>query len=780
MVTVPLTDMQPAYLDIDKITNIVLKKDAAHYLVDDASKESIKDFCDVNRFQYEIAMTSWLVILHRNNPDVARATRDLLATHGLVSVIGSADGAANNLVHEESIPYPWYALQGDMRTKLQALRFLKRFTPARGESLAHEAINGFVEIQNSLNKLWDNAKLLTFAKSYQLAEIKDALNRLLLPFSDVPDFVRFTSGAHIGVGSSLQAKCDQLLQSDPDAISRGDDRSVSFLTYDGHVRPHELAPSPKSRKGFAVTIAHFDHIWFDRYYNSRSQKLVHLLDGSVASVDLGLQNQPLSGRDINMMQCVPKSYKTSRLIAPETTLRQWNATRLARATEDNFSPLAKQIIPLHDQQLNVDAARIGSEFGGNNYILSPATIDQSSASDSLSEHVFRLAFPLWYQRLYDALGVRANRTVLPYAYRRFPKPVDPCSPTTWKLEEPATRDYTILPLATHLTSGNSCTFIHESLFFAAVAIVATERMRLCHADPRVQDLPELGTADWEHYLATNISVYGDDVCLPSYAATYFMDVLAWMGFKPNMSKSFWSPETTYRESCGYEFYDGKEVQSQYWPRRAIQKGKEWLPSLIAMQHRFSNDPILRDYFSKVCRTIEPKLTAHMIGTECDDLWETIPKAKFCKAPFARSSHRRLNPSFLAEWDDAIKKCNLYCSISAAGQVKSPMFLETEEHSRPYASVLDIREQHDMEPLLWEYFIREKHHATEPTYPKVDEKALIGATGQYCMRIFLEEGPWFEDKLLELLNVSSPRYDSSQLMLVHSHTKPSYKLVTRLE
>jgi hypothetical protein len=54
-----------------------------------------------------------------------------------------------------------------------------------------------------------------------------------------------------------------------------------------------------------------------------------------------------------------------------------------------------------------------------------------------------------------------------------------------------------------------------------------------------------------------ITVYGDDVILPSLAAKRYMRIARWFGFIPNEAKSF--VEGYFRESCGKFYYRGRDI-----------------------------------------------------------------------------------------------------------------------------------------------------------------------------------------------------------------------------
>lgn len=162
-------------------------------------------------------------------------------------------------------------------------------------------------------------------------------------------------------------------------------------------------------------------------------------------------------------------------------------------------------IDLNDQTRNQELARLGSLDG------SLATIDLSSASDSISD---RLVWSLLPPHIYSFLDViRSHRAVLPDGTTR-----------RWGLFS---------------TMGNGFTFELETLLFWSIA-------KACAL------------------LAGNtgtISIYGDDIIVPSEIAESVINALEAFGFIPNRKKTF----TTgfFRESCGAHYYRGIDVKPFY-------------------------------------------------------------------------------------------------------------------------------------------------------------------------------------------------------------------------
>lgn len=88
--------------------------------------------------------------------------------------------------------------------------------------------------------------------------------------------------------------------------------------------------------------------------------------------------------------------------------------------------------------------------------------------------------------------------------------------------------------------GNGFTFELESLLFYAVAYCCCSELGLSVED---------------------VSVYGDDVILPTRAYRLFTEMLGVLGFEVNEDKSFDSGP--FRESCGGDFYLGSDVRGFY-------------------------------------------------------------------------------------------------------------------------------------------------------------------------------------------------------------------------
>ena len=140
-----------------------------------------------------------------------------------------------------------------------------------------------------------------------------------------------------------------------------------------------------------------------------------------------------------------------------------------------------------------------------------ATIDLSSASDTISRFLVELLLPVKWYELLDAL--RAHET---YIKGRWVK------------------------LEKFSSMGNGFTFELETLIFAGLARVIA--LHYGH-DP------------------DTVKVYGDDIIVPTEICEDLISVLRFCGLTTNERKTF--TVGRFRESCGGDFYGGVSVRAHY-------------------------------------------------------------------------------------------------------------------------------------------------------------------------------------------------------------------------
>jgi hypothetical protein len=203
----------------------------------------------------------------------------------------------------------------------------------------------------------------------------------------------------------------------------------------------------------------------------------------------------------NEVVFVPKNAKTHRIIAKEPHVNSYlqkgfgaEIRRLLRAHAG---------VNLNDQTLNQRLAKRGSIDG------SLATIDLQGASDTISFELVKFLLPADWFSLLDQIRskqgyVREDKTW--FYYHKFS------------------------------SMGNAYTFELESLIFWA----------LCKSCLEVNDHEQ------------TLSVYGDDLIVPTDSYGNVVKVLNFAGFSVNELKSFSSGP--FRESCGKDYFFGDDVR----------------------------------------------------------------------------------------------------------------------------------------------------------------------------------------------------------------------------
>lgn len=201
--------------------------------------------------------------------------------------------------------------------------------------------------------------------------------------------------------------------------------------------------------------------------------------------------------DYGKFATVPKNAKTDRSILVEPIVNSFLQKGVGNYIRER---LLKFGIDLTDQSRNQELARVGSLSGRY------ATLDLSSASDTISREVVAELLPLdWWMLLDD----------LRSPHVRFP-------------------DGQLAILQKFSSMGNGFTFELESLIFFAICSVTAGK---------------------------DVSVYGDDIIVRTEFADRTIRGLEHFGFSLNLEKSFSSGP--FRESCGKDFFNGSNVRPCY-------------------------------------------------------------------------------------------------------------------------------------------------------------------------------------------------------------------------
>lgn len=199
---------------------------------------------------------------------------------------------------------------------------------------------------------------------------------------------------------------------------------------------------------------------------------------------------------------VAKNSKVDRVICIEPCLNMYVQRGFGAVIRRRLRSVG---INLRDQSRNQELARKGSLDS------SLATIDLSSASDSISMRVVReLLPPDWYEALDRA---RTHEVDI---------------------------DGETLLLQKFSSMGNGFTFELESLIFWAIAQSVADELEVTSRD---------------------ISVYGDDIIVPTDVAGPLIDMLNYIGFETNVDKTF--IDGPFRESCGKHYFLGSDVTPFY-------------------------------------------------------------------------------------------------------------------------------------------------------------------------------------------------------------------------
>lgn len=200
----------------------------------------------------------------------------------------------------------------------------------------------------------------------------------------------------------------------------------------------------------------------------------------------------------NVMFTVPKSSDIDRCACKEPDLNMF----LQKGFGNQIRSLLKRVgVDLNDQRHNQELARLGSIDG------SLATLDLSSASDSVTYELVRACLPpnwFYYLDLVRSKVMEVDGVeIVPQMFSSM---------------------------------GNGFTFELESLLFYAIARATA----------------------YFGGVSGRISVYGDDIIVPTEISGDVVSALLFCGFRVNPDKSF--VDGPFRESCGAYWHGGENVK----------------------------------------------------------------------------------------------------------------------------------------------------------------------------------------------------------------------------
>lgn len=309
---------------------------------------------------------------------------------------------------------------------------------------------------------------------------------------------------------------------------------------------HKMGPEPHTtlhnlalaKAAVGITDSgDFDNLWASQ-----------LNDAALTGAGL----QPLKVVSGSKVTTVPKNSKTDRTIAVEPCLNMFVQKGVGAAIRRR---LKRVNIDLDDQSINQNLARDGSVDG------SLATIDLSSASDSVSRRIVEILLPEDWFRFMEMC--RSHDAVLPSGE--------------------------VVPFHKFSSMGNGFTFELESLIFWALcsSVVQYQRLR----DRRV-------------------GVYGDDLIVPTAAVQLLTNCLSVAGFTLNSKKSF--VDGPFRESCGKHFFLGHDVTPFYLRKEvthaqplflAVNNYRRWLSRVYGVSCPVVDWRLYRRLFALVPRCL---------------------------------------------------------------------------------------------------------------------------------------------------------------------------------
>lgn len=211
--------------------------------------------------------------------------------------------------------------------------------------------------------------------------------------------------------------------------------------------------------------------------------------------------------DTSKIVTVPKNAKTDRVIAIEPGLSLWCQKGIGSMIRRR---LLRVGIDLNDQRHNARLSRVASKFN------QLATIDFSSASDTISKATVELLLPREWHLFLSSF--RSTFGLLP--------------------------DGSQIQYEKFSSMGNGYTFELETLIFFALAFACCKARGVNPQD---------------------VSVYGDDVILPTGVVDDFASVCSYLGFTINTTKSHSS--SYYRESCGDHYWNGVNIKPFFLKER---------------------------------------------------------------------------------------------------------------------------------------------------------------------------------------------------------------------
>lgn len=462
---------------------------------------------------------------------------------------------------------------------------------------------------------------------------------------------------------------------------------------------------------------------------------------------------------------VPKSGDAKRIIGPVSAVSNILCHWLQVILYD-YKPRYRYVhFELSHQEVNRELAREGSIFG--NF----ATIDLTAASDSIARKQFEATTPSYQHDL-------LIRTVPNKGYL----------------------DGSEVWVQSIGISGAVTTYFVESFYFGNILeyVCGFYYDFVAEKDERaaIDDLLASGG-----YLA---AVKGDDIAIITPLAQFVIEILTALGQTVNKSKTF--DEGDFRESCGGNYISGFDVTPIYFPRRpvtatAVKDGKltikdrdfssHWeanevsvttsLATVVSAHNALYQWPRvqvpLRKLIDKYAScTLTCSNDAEETGLKSMD--ETLHVVKYALKPYSREAYKskEVKTQVKGEWVRPILKPRYPGDTNYRWM--SETYYERESVTIQYSKDKFALEGKTLKHPTSSFMIgavRNKvyghdYEDRKVTHDDFVERVYMGPKGEnetygaghdpardaVLYHLYLAEGPQFEDPLMKLLGVSSPR------------------------
>lgn len=514
-------------------------------------------YVNLNVFQYKVLIKTWMGIIQSiRGPRQANALLTKIKMEGLLHTISQCSELANAIIQSNfqlnDLGDLGFLMVEDPRLVLQMLRYPKRFSPFKADLLAEKGIESFIETNLAAR---GTPVRIAYSKGWKKTASgwKLETGPVLEWDIEYPDWLI----------SSVKSYLEGIYPT-----RRKTPFTQAELFRKGYFSSGTTAEGCKTLvdklSAYAISCPYYGDIMYPCMVNPGG------IPGYIC------------------IDAVPKDYRKPRIIGEVPAYFQYHLQGARTYMEEaRAKSKYKNCIILDDQSFNQEMAFVGSVDG------SVATVDLSSASDSIARPLAQKVFPhVWF----DAIERNNPDTFLMPDMRQIRR---------WMWQ----------------SSGNATTFEAESGLFLAIALSATEYVELFTGEKMIPP-----------------RVYGDDLVCDTRVFQTLSEFLTILGFKVNLDKSF-AVGSTYRESCGVEYWCGLDTATKYWPRKGLNgKSPECWAAVISLQHRLFEFEEVDIYLSNLvfdrCKDLfNIEMTSSLPGTECDDLWSIVPKYKQLTAPY---------------------------------------------------------------------------------------------------------------------------------------------------